>query len=557
MHPRNGPGTMLTMPSRAITYARQSKQREDESQGSPEAQRLQTRALVDSRGWTFVSHYEDLGASGYDPKAARPGLDAALQAIVGGEADVLVVYRLDRLTRRGVGEAIRLVTLLRDNGASMVSSSEPFLDTSTPMGTGIFGLFAAMAEQESNNISMRSRGANRVLRAAGSHTSGRTPYGFAVQREISGKLTVRTLVPDPAEAGVVREVVTRVLAGESVASLARELNARDIRPRSGADWGTNTLSRLLRSPSLAGYMVAQRSGRNAPLPRDESGRALLQTDDDGIPLQPWTPIIEPAEWHRLQDVLDARPVTRGKTKEPSLLGGSSLLVCGRCGGGMGADRRSGGTQGNYRCMRHRRSGTCEGTTTSILPTEEHLVRAVFSRLATLDPEEPADGALLVEVAERFNARLVDPTTASERRTLAVTIETTRQALERLDDDRADGLFAGDTGDARYRRQVQALTARLDDAQRMLGSLPTPSLDVTPWLEPLMSADGGPFGPDSPWASWSIAEQREFLKLAVDRVEVLASKRRGTGVGSFRGEERLRIHWAGSAGRSCSTFILGS
>lgn len=71
----NWPDTMLTM--RAITYARQSKQREDESQGSPEAQRKQTRALIDSRGWTFVDHYEDLGASGYDPKAARPGLDAA------------------------------------------------------------------------------------------------------------------------------------------------------------------------------------------------------------------------------------------------------------------------------------------------------------------------------------------------------------------------------------------------------------------------------------------------------------------------------------------------
>ncbi|MEK0155188.1 recombinase family protein [Arthrobacter oryzae] len=106
---------------KATTYVRQSRQRGDESQGSPEARRKQTRALIDSRGWTFVEHYQDLGASGYDPTAARPRLDAALAAIAEGRA----VYRLDRLTRRGVGEATRIVDELRRNGASFVSAYEP------------------------------------------------------------------------------------------------------------------------------------------------------------------------------------------------------------------------------------------------------------------------------------------------------------------------------------------------------------------------------------------------------------------------------------------------
>lgn len=243
------PRQLLELRRRA---ARQSKQREDESQGSPEAQRKQTRALIASRGWTFVEHYEDLGASGYDPKASRPGLDAALAAIREGAADVLVVYRLDRLTRRGVGEAIRIVDELRQNGVSLVSASEPFLDTSTAMGTGIFGLFAAMAEQESENISTRSRGAKAALREVGSHAGGRTPFGFTAVREVRGKFTVRSLVPDPREADVVREIVKRVLDGSSVVSLARELNARGLRPRSGADWTTSTVTRILRAPQIAG-----------------------------------------------------------------------------------------------------------------------------------------------------------------------------------------------------------------------------------------------------------------------------------------------------------------
>jgi len=530
---------------KAITYARQSKQREDESQGSPEAQRKQTRALIESRGWTFVEHYEDIGASGYDPKAARPGLDAALAAVKEGRADVLVVYRLDRLTRRGVGEAIRIVDSLRANGASLVSASEPFLDTSTAMGTGIFGLFAAMAEQESENISSRSRGAKAALREAGSHAGGRTPFGFQAVREVRGKITVRSLVPDPREADVVREIVERFLDGASAVSLAYELNARGLRPRSGADWTTSTLTRVLRAPQIAGYMPAKRDGRNGGPPLDSRGRVMLHTDSEGMPLQPWTPIIDPADWHRLQDTLDARPVARGLAKEPSLLGGTSLLVCGRCGGGMGADRRSGSSGGNYRCMKHRRSGTCEGTTVGMVPSEEHIARAVFTRLASLDPADPADVDLLLTATERFAARTEDGEIAAERNALRNTIDTARASLERLDDDRAAGLFDGPTGAERYKRQVKRLSQMLDTAQKSLDALPSSTQNLIPWLDALAFGDEGPLGPGSPWDVWSISERREFLKLALDRVEVLPSKGRGTGRSSFKGNERLRLIWAGS------------
>lgn len=327
-----GTGTIGDMKTkRAITYARQSKQREDEPQGSPEAQRTQTRALIDARGWTFAAHFEDLGASGYDPKAARPGLDAALTMIERGEASVLVVYRLDRLTRRGVSEALRIVEVLRKNHAALVSVNEPFLDTTTAMGTGIFGLFAAMAEQESENISNRSRATKAARRAAGSHSGGRPPYGFDAVRVVEGKFTIRPLVPNPLEAENVREAVERALNGASVISLARDFNSRGILPRSGADWRTSTFTRLLRAPQIAGYMPARREGRNVDTLRDARGRIMLALDDEGAPLQPWEPIVKPADWHGLQDVLDARPIVRGKAKTPSLLGGKEQSRCSLCG----------------------------------------------------------------------------------------------------------------------------------------------------------------------------------------------------------------------------------
>ncbi|MET4620429.1 site-specific DNA recombinase [Arthrobacter sp. 2762] len=532
---------------KAVTYARQSKQREDESQGSPEAQRRQTRALIDSRGWKFVEHFEDIGASGYDPKAPRPGLAAALAAVEAGRADVMVVYRLDRLTRRGVSEALRIVDTLKANGGSLVSASEPFLDTSTAMGTGIFGLFAAMAEQESENISSRSRGAKAALRDVGSHAGGRPPFGFTAIREVRGKFTVRSLVPDPKEAAIVQEMVERYLGGTALVALARDLNARNLRPRSGADWSTTTVTRVLRAPQLAGYMPAKRDGRNALPPLDSRGRIMLHYNNEGVPLQPWTPIIDPVVWHRLQDALESRAAPRGVTKESSLLGGTSILVCGRCGGGMAADRRSGTTGGNYRCMKHRRSGTCEGTSVSLIHAEEHVSRAVFSRLASLDPEDPDDLDLLLTATERFAAKTEDGEIAVERSALRNTIDTAQTSLERLDDDRTAGLFDGPTGSERYKRQVRRLNQMLETAQKSLAALPASTDSLIPWLDSLSYSDDGPLGEDSPWSGWSVAERREFLKLALDRVEVIPAKNgRGTGRGSFNGVDRLRLVWAGGA-----------
>lgn len=537
-----------TSPLRAATYARQSKTNEDESTGSPDAQRISAEALATAKGWRLTGHYEDIGASGYDPKADRPGLDALLADAGSGAFDVLVVWKLDRLTRQGVAEAVRLVGSLRASGVSLVSVQEPFFDTSTPMGLGIFALFAAMAEQESSNISVRTSSTKAVLRAAGSHAGGRTPYGFRIEKAVRGTLVVRLLVPEPGEAAVLRDVVQRVLDGQSVASLARDLNARGRLTRGGKPWTTSTLSRTLRTPTLAGYMPARREGRNEAIPRDVRGRPLVATDDNGAPLQPWEPIIDPGDWHRLQEVLDTRPSPRGRSREASLFGGTRLLRCAECGGPMVADRRPGG--GAYRCAWHRSGrtrSTCPGVSVSLAHTDDHVASAVFARVSALDPSDPADVDLLLTAAKRFTARSVDPQTAAARAMLEATITTAITALERLDDDRAAGIFDGPLGTSRYTRQVQALDQRISTSRASLAELPTPSLDLGALLDPISSAadpDSGPIGPGSAWDGWDVAQRREFLSLFVHRVLVSKGTHSG-GNTPFHGADRLAIEWLGA------------
>jgi DNA invertase Pin-like site-specific DNA recombinase len=532
---------------RAASYGRQSKAREDESVGSPQAQQEATRAFIAARGWKFVNHFEDVGASGYDPKADRPGLDALLAAVERGDVDLLVVYRLDRLTRRGVVEAVRLVGFLADHGAALASVNEPFLDTSTPMGRGIFGIFAAMAEQESENISQRTRATKSVLSRAGSFSGGPRPFGFQPVKEIRDGLAVTVLRRDPEEAAVLAQVVANVLDGASISSEARRLNREGITTarqvgkdgaakREGSEWSTSSLSRILKSPLLAGYQSSIRGG--------------IVRDETGAPVAPWDAIVDPSDWHRLQDLISGRGGGRGPRETGTLLGGLDLFLCASCRGRMAGDRRGDG-RGTYRCARHRRgSAACEGAAVAMAQTDEYLARLVWDRLRDLDPVNDADDlALARAVAARYADATADPEQEAAVRAAQAVLADAEAALLLLDDDRAAGVFDGPTGTDRYRRQVAALNDRADAARATLQALPRPSpgddleavLDVVHALrydgmDPLTDDD-------APWPRWTLEERRDFLALFLHEVAVTKGEgHAGGNQAKWRGHERLAVTW---------------
>lgn len=530
---------------RAATYGRQSKARADDSTASPQAQREATTSFAAARGWHHVGHYEDVGASGYDPKAARPGLDALLASVKRGEVDIVVVYRLDRLTRRGVVEAVKLVGQLSENGAALASVHEAFIDTSTEMGLGIFSLFAAMARQESTNTEQRTRAAKAVLRRAGSYAGGPRVFGYRIGKEFRDGLTVTVLVPDPTEAATVADVARRVAEGASITSEAKRLNREGITTATGAEWATSTLSRLLQSPTIAGYLVERRTP-----PSGKGYEQAIIRDDTGKPIDAWQPLVPPADWHRLQTVIASRSGGRRPDPVPTLLGGADFFTCAGCGSRMGGDRRADG-RGTYRCMAHRRgTAKCGGGAVAMGHTDAYLTRLVWDRATSLDPSDPADLATLRAVALRFNeAAVADPEADSARRAAESVIVDAERALEQLDDDRAAGVFAGSSGTERYRRQSVALTDRAAAARATLAALPAPSRDddltgLLELLELLRTADVID-SPESPWSSWSTLERRDFLALFLASVTVAKAAGRGGGDKvAWRGHERLSIQWAG-------------
>lgn len=535
-----------------MSYIRQSKKREDDSASSPEAQRTKCEALITAKGWDNAGHFADVGKSGWDPGVVRPAFEEMMAAVRAGHVDAVVVFSLSRLTRQGALEAMLINNELAKHGVLLVSVEEPYLDTSTPMGVAIFGLIAALAQQESDMKSAYITATKETLRAAGSHISGMSPFGFQSTREARGELVVVKLIPDPTEAPVVRDIVAWATDGVSASSIARKLNESGV-PTKAADmiarvtarrargksdplertaWTSSTVLRILRNPHLAGYAAERKNGKRVIL-RDESGAPLVSHE----------PIIAADDWWRLQDVLDGRTpvVTKTARSVPSLLGGAGMLFCGVCGSVMVTDRR-GGKIDLYRCNRAQ-SGAVPGhggLAIDMGTTDDVVTRAVWSRLTAMDPEDPADVAWLDEAARRFAAQEDTSERLAELAAARAELEHVREALRTLYADRQAGLYSGDVGTAMFRESVERLTAHESRTAARVDELGTADAGTVAipaeWVDP----GEDPIGPGSPWANWALAERREFLAFFVDRVTVAKSIGRGRNANT---EQRITVHWA--------------
>ena len=147
---------------RAIGYSRISKS--SEGGLSLKAQERQIRAYCTMKRWKLVAVLSDDGESGKDLK--RPGITAALDLLDRHEATVLVVAKLDRLTR-SVMDFERLTRQrFVDNGASFVSIAESF-DTSTAAGRGLMGVLVQFGQMEREMIGERTKAALAELKRQG------------------------------------------------------------------------------------------------------------------------------------------------------------------------------------------------------------------------------------------------------------------------------------------------------------------------------------------------------------------------------------------------------
>jgi DNA invertase Pin-like site-specific DNA recombinase len=454
---------------RAVGYVRQS--RESVAAASPEAQRRAVEDYVRSQGWRLVEVFTDIGRSGFDPKVQRPGLDALLTTVEKGGVERVVVWKLDRLTRRGIGEALTIVDRIRDAGAALVSVTEPF-DTSSALGEGIFALLLSLAKAESEKLAERVKSGKAVVRKRGGWLGGPVPYGFRVERVDRPGHQASRLVLDPDRAPVVRRMVDHVLAGGTVRSLQQQLNRERISAGRGREWNQTSIFALLRSPVLAGQLP---DGHGDVL-RDPDGRAHIYGE----------PLISVDEWRELQARVTPRKGRR--PSEPSLLGG--IARCAGCDSPMAGD----GSRNQYRCSRNARGLDCPaparvpmratdayvlGVLTAVLQNALEL-RALTGTATTGAATAVTDSDPYERTLRRFARWWALRQSSTDLESLVNERADLDAARARLREMYAAGDFTDDP--AQYRKLHDRYQHRHDELNKLLADLeelPTPAIVTEP------------------------------------------------------------------------------
>lgn len=219
-----GTTTTGTLTRRAITYGRVSTGRQAESGLSLDRQRKDTAAHVDRKGWDLVTHLTDEGCSGRRADN-RDGLSAALSMLAAGEADVLVVAKLDRLARSVIDFA-RIMQTADAQGWDIVLLDLD-VDTSSAAGRLMVRIFAACAEFESDVIADRAREAHAERKARGQR------HGVPVLSD-----------------DVRDRIAAERAQGRTLKAIADDLNAENVPTARGGRWYPSTISHVVRSVAL-------------------------------------------------------------------------------------------------------------------------------------------------------------------------------------------------------------------------------------------------------------------------------------------------------------------
>ena len=215
---------MANKTKRCAVYTRKSSEEGlDQSFNSLDAQREACEAYVLSQaceGWEArPDRYDDGGYSGGNTD--RPGLQALLKDIEAGRVDIVVVYKIDRLTR-SLADFARIVEIFEKHECSFVSVTQSF-NTTGSMGKLMLNVLLSFAQFEREVTGERIRDKIAASKAKGMWMGGMPPLGYDPPTDGS-----RTLKVNEAEAERVRYIFARYLELGSVHALQRELEAERI-----------------------------------------------------------------------------------------------------------------------------------------------------------------------------------------------------------------------------------------------------------------------------------------------------------------------------------------
>jgi DNA invertase Pin-like site-specific DNA recombinase len=417
----------------AAIYVRISRDREGAGLGV-DRQEADCRELAKRLGWKVQQVYVDNDISAYSGKA-RPEYRALLEAVTSGRVRGILAWHTDRLHRRAT-ELEEFVTIAEQTGLQVETVTAGKLDLSTPSGRMVARMLSAAAQHEVEHTKEKIRRQKSQAANAGKYRGGPRPYGY----EADG-MTVRE-----AEAEVVREMTTAVLAERSLRALARELNDRGLTTSTGKPWTYQRLRDVLIRPRNAGLLHRGRADRRAERRPDR------EPEFEIVGPARWPAIVDEEEWRAVHALL-IDPSRSHQQGNATRWLGAGIYVCGR-------PTADGGICGGFlRAAPH-------GGTASRPHQRRFLYRCVESAHLTI-AADATDGYVREVVADLVrHPRTVAMLSGSADQALRADRERRQLLVTRLDQTETD--YDEDLIDARrYKAKVEKITAELIEVEERI------------------------------------------------------------------------------------------
>ena len=291
-------------------YARVSTENQIENYSIDEqVERIQ--AFCTAKGWVLLVTFIDRGFSGGNTD--RPGLAKLLDSVRRREADAVVVYKLDRLSRSQKDTLTLIEDELLANKTDFVSINENF-DTSTPLGRAMIGIISVFAQLEKDQITERFTMGRIGRSKAGYYHGGPTPpTGY---HYLNSELQI-----DPIGERQVHQIFDMYTSGVTINSIMKLMKAEH-----GGNWSAAKVADILRNSVYIGKVK------------------FGGQEYDGV----HQPIIDKDQFFAVQRMLEKRPAPiRQPFRASCLLTG--IIFCARCGA------RYSGNHGYYKCYSRAKS----------------------------------------------------------------------------------------------------------------------------------------------------------------------------------------------------------
>lgn len=464
-------------------YVRISQDREGAGLGV-KRQQEDIEQYAARRGWQIVDWYVDNDTSATSGKPRKDWL-RMLDDIAQSRIDAIGTWHIDRLTR-STRELEDVIDLHEQSGVELGTVTGE-VDLATPTGRFAARMMGAAARHEhEHKVERMNRQRQQNAEMGKLSGGGMRPFGYAINQ--------MTVVD--TEATHIREAAARVLAGESLNSIVRDLAAHDVTGTTGKPFTPTVLRRILVSARISGRREARRASNGIG--------TIVSTS------AVWPAIISIEDSDRLRLMLTkAERRTTGSTSRKHLLSG--FLRC-ECGGvmGIGHNGRKPGQRvfSFYKCRQRGNGVTCGRIAVGQAAVEKHVVGVL---LATLDSPELGER---ISAAFDIDPALVEKIEADERKLGALAAEYAADAITH-----GEWVTVRDVVKAR-------LTANRAEFEKQTS---------TNAIAVLRAADDDL---RAGWAALNLAQQRAVVGSLIERVTVAKATTRGR---TFD-VERLDIAW---------------